>query len=175
MTDWVLGLLEASRRRSVAAEEFRATLAGLTGVHVRVEPMNADAERDGLTSEALQADVESVLRGAGMAAHTQAALIAYVPGRPVLHVDVMTIHVDGRYAYSVRLELWQAVTLARAPGITGLALTWSAPQVVGTVAAASIAEVRDTVRAEVTAFVEECAVATAGARRRGEHTTREAV
>jgi len=43
-------LLGAARhRRSIAAEAFRATLAGLTGVHVQVEPINADTEGDRLT------------------------------------------------------------------------------------------------------------------------------
>lgn len=113
--DWVSAMLEAMRRRrSIAAEAFRATLAELPGVLVQVEPLNADAERDGLTRDALQADVETALREAGMAAYTQTVLVAQVPGTPVLHVDVMTIHLDDRYAYSVRLELRQAVTLARA-------------------------------------------------------------
>jgi hypothetical protein len=151
----------------IAAEASRATLAGLAGVHVRVEPINADAERDGLTRDALEAAAASVLREAGMASYTQTGVIADVPGSPVLHVDVMTIHLDGRYAYSVRLELWQTVVLARAPGTMTLALTWSAPQVVGTVAAEGIAELRDTVRAAITAFVEECRVATAEAGRAG--------
>jgi hypothetical protein len=155
--DPILALLEASRRRrSIAAEAFRATLAGLEGVHVEVEPVNADAERDGLTRGALRADAESALREAGMAVYTQGAVLVEVPGMPVLHVDVMTIHLDGRYAYSVRLELWQVVRLMRAPGIAALALTWSAPQVIGTVAAERVAEVREIVRAEVTAFVQEC-------------------
>lgn len=167
-SDWVPAWLEASRhRRAIAGEALRATLAGLVGVHVRVEPINADAERDGLARDALERDVEAVLRRAGMASYTQTAVIAEVPGSPVLHVDVMTIHLDGRYAYSVRLELWQAVTLARAPSITALALTWSAPQLVGTVASERIAELRDTVRAAVTAFVEECRLATIGARAEG--------
>ena len=169
-SDWVPAWLEAGRRRrSISGEAFRTSLAGLAGVHVQVEPLNADAERDGLTRGALQADAASVLRAAGMASYTQAGVIADVPGTPVLHVDVMTIHLDGRYAYSVRLELWQTVVLARAPGTMTLALTWSAPQVVGTVAVEGIAELRDTVRAAVTAVVEECRVATAEAGRAAEH------
>jgi hypothetical protein len=155
--DAVLAVLEAGRRRrSIVAEAFRVTLAGLTGVLVQVEPINADAERDGLTRDALQADAESVLRGAGMIPYTQTTLVADIPGTPVLHVDVMTIRLDGRYAYSVRLELWQDVMLARAPGTRALALTWSAPQVIGSVGVESIADLRATVRSEVTSFVEEC-------------------
>jgi hypothetical protein len=158
--DPILALLEASRlRRSIAAEAFRATLAGLAGVHVQVEPVNADAERDGLTRAALQADAESALAEAGLAAYTRTAVLTDVPGTPLLHVDVMTIHLDGRYAYSIRLELWQGVALTRAPSVSALALTWSAPQVIGTIAAECVAELRDVVRAEVAAFARECRVA----------------
>ncbi len=157
----VLSRLEARRRRhAIDAEAFRATLAGLTGVHAQIEPLNADAERDGLTAADLRADVESALRESGLTVYGQSALVADVPGTPFLHVDVMTIRLDGRYAYSVRLELWQAVTLLREPRRSALALTWAAPQVVGTVAAESLAELRDTVRSEVYAFVGECRAAT---------------
>jgi hypothetical protein len=163
----ILALLEAARRRRpIAAEAFRATLAGLSGVHVEVEPINADAEQDGLAAADVQADVESVLRGGGMTVHTPTRLFAEVPGSPVLHVDVMTVRLDGRYAYTVRLELWQAVRLTREPSLTGLALTWSAPQIVGTLAAESLTELRKTVRSAVQTFVEECHVATASLRPR---------
>jgi len=163
-TGSVLTVLEAScRRRSLAAETFRATLAGLAEVHVQVEPVNDDAERDGFRRADVQADVESTLRAGDIGIVTQTALFASVPGTPVLHVDVMTVGLDGRYAYSARLELWQAVRLVRRPAVTALALTWSAPQIVGTVAAENLTELRGAVRAAVTGFVEECRTATAGA------------
>ncbi len=50
----------------MALEAFRATLRGLSGVNVQVEPVNADAERDGLLRADLQTDVESALREAGV-------------------------------------------------------------------------------------------------------------
>jgi hypothetical protein len=159
---WIVAWLDAiRRRRALASEAFRATLAGLTGLHVVVEPINTDAERDGLLSADLQADVESVLREGGLAVHAQSALFAGVPGTPVFHVDIMTIRLDGRYAYSIRLELWQGVKLARDPGRTALALTWSAPQVVGTLAAVNLDTLRDVVRTAVRGFVEECRLASA--------------
>jgi hypothetical protein len=158
----ILTVLEASRRRRLIADEaFRATLAGLSGVHVEVEPINADAEQDGLVSADVRADVESVLRGAGMGVHTPSRLFADVPGTPVLHVDVMTVRLDGRYAYSLRLELWQGVRLTREPSPSVLALTWSAAQIVGTVPAESLTELRPTIRSAVQGFVEECRIATA--------------
>ena len=43
---WILALLEAAcQRRSIAAEAVRATLAGLTGVHVQVEPVRLERRR----------------------------------------------------------------------------------------------------------------------------------
>ena len=159
---WIAAWLEAARRRrSIAAEAFRATLAGLTAVHVLVEPINVDAERDGLRGADLHADAESVLREGGVTVHAQSELFASVPDTPVLHVDVMTLHLDGRYAYSIRLELWQRVRLVREPGQAALALTWSTPQIVGTLGAENLAALRETVRSAVHGFVDECRRATA--------------
>ncbi|MBI1734302.1 MAG: hypothetical protein HYR51_03940 [Candidatus Rokubacteria bacterium] len=164
-TGSVLEVLEATRRRrAICAEGFRATLAGLDGVHVHVEPINADAEAHGLRRADLRTDVESALREDGMTALTQTMLFAAAtPGTPVLHVDVMTVWLDGRYAYSVRLELWQSVRLTRAPSVMALALTWSAPQIVGVVAVEHLADVRDAVRAAVAGFLEDCHLATSRA------------
>lgn len=139
----------------MAMEAFRATLAGLTALTVQVEPVNADAERDGLIRSELAAEVEGLLRGAGLAVVGQTKLFADVPGTPVLHLDVMTIRLDGRYAYSVRLELWQAVALARDPSVRALAATWVRPQLVGIIAAESLANVRAVVRSAVDEFLDD--------------------
>jgi hypothetical protein len=160
----ILAVLEAARRRRPVAEAFRGTLAGLPGVHVEVEPINTDAEQDGLAAADVRADVESVLRDGGLAVHALPRLFADVPGTPVLHVDVTTLRLDARYAYSVRLELWQAVRLVRDPALAGLALTWSAPQLVGSVAAERLGELRRTVRGAAQGFLEACRLATASHR-----------
>jgi hypothetical protein len=156
-----LALIQAARgRRRIGEEAFRATLAGLTAVNVQVEPVNADAERDGLAHADLQADAESALRAAGIAVLSQTELFLD-PATPLLHVDVMTVRLDGRYAYSVRLELWQAVRLVRDARLRTLAVTWSAPQLVGTVPADRLGELRPAVRAAVQAFVADVAAAAA--------------
>jgi hypothetical protein len=150
--DSAVALIESLRgRRRVGEEALRATLAGLSAVNVQVEPLNADAERDGLLRDDLQADAESALREAGIGVLSQAELFLD-PAAPVLHIDVMTMRLDGRCAYSVRLELWQAVRLVRDSRIRVLAMTWSKPQIVGTVAAERLSELRSTVRAAVQAF-----------------------
>lgn len=73
----------------------------------------------------------------------------------------MTLRLDGRYAYSVRLEPWQRVRLLREPRVAAPALTWGAPQLVGTAAVERLAEVRDAVRSAVAGFIGECRRATA--------------
>ncbi len=144
---------------AMAAEGFRATLAGLDGVNVQVEPLNADAEADGLTRSGLQSEVEAALREGGLAVFTQTELFASTVGTPFLHLDVMTIRLNGQYAYSVRLELWQAVTLVRDARIRALALTWNGSQLVGTVAATNLGELRATVRSAASEFARDCLAA----------------
>lgn len=145
----------------MALEAFRATLGGLSGVNVQVEPVNADAEGDGLLRTDLQTDVESALREAGFEVVTQSRLFAAVPGTPVLHLDVMTAGFRGRYVYSIRLELWQAVRLVRDPSAQALAVTWFAPQLIGEVTRESLFTLRQTVRSTVDEFVRDCRAAAA--------------
>lgn len=154
-----LALIQAARgRRRIGEEALRATLADLTAVNVQVEPVNADAERDGLVRADLQADAESTLRAAGIGVLSQTELFLD-PATPLLHLDVMTVRLDGRYAYSVRLELWQAVRLVRDARIRTLAATWSTPQIVGTVPVDGLRELRPAVGAAVQAFVADVAAA----------------
>lgn len=139
----------------MAVEAFRETLAGLTGVNVQVAPMNADAERDGLTPSDLQTEVESRLRESGIRVLTQTELFSAVAGTPFLHLDVTTLRLNGVYAYSLRLELWQAVRLTRDAAIQSLAVTWSTSGVIGTVRATHLGEVREAVRSMVDEFISD--------------------
>jgi hypothetical protein len=143
----------------MALEAFRTSLAGLTTLNVQVEPVNADAESDGLTRHDLRMDVEATLRQRGLAVVDQATLFADVPGTPFLHLDTMAVRLDGRYVYSVRLELWQAVTLVRDPDIRTLAVTWTRPQLVGTVAADTLPSVHEVVRSATEEFLDDCLAA----------------
>jgi hypothetical protein len=145
----------------MAGEAFRATVAGLRRVGLQVEPLNADAERDGLLADDLRAVVDTALRPAGIEVVDASRLFAEVRGTPFLHLDVMTIHLDGRYAYSVRLELWQAVRLERDPAMTALGATWCSGQIIGTVEAERLVEVTDAVRAALAEFTRDCAPAAA--------------
>jgi hypothetical protein len=145
----------------MALEASRATVGGLTRVGVHVEPVNADAEGDGLTRALLQTEVESRLRESGIGAVSSTGLGADVPGDPVLHLDVMTVGLDGRYAYSVRLELWQPVRLIRDPTIVAPGVTWSGLQFVGVVARERLSEVRRAVDSAIEEFIQDWRPATA--------------
>jgi hypothetical protein len=127
---------------------------GLTQVTVNVEPLNADAERDGLTRGLLEADVAACLRDAGLVVRTSATPVRELAS-PTLNLDVMTVRLNARYAYSVRLELWQAVGLARDPGVVTSAVTWSGLQFVGTVARQGLVDVRRAVQTAVGEFVQD--------------------
>jgi hypothetical protein len=81
-------------RASVAAdapqqwqERARASLQGLPGVYVLVEPLNREAERDGLTKAQVQTDVELHLRKAGIQVLTKEEWSA-TPGFPYLYVNL---------------------------------------------------------------------------------------
>ena len=71
----------------------------------------------------------------------------------------MTMHLDDHYAYSVRLELWQAVRLVRTDVAQTLAVTWSTPQLVGRVAASQLSDLCEVVREAADAFAVECRAA----------------
>lgn len=144
-----------ARRAALTAEAFRKSLIGLRGVGVEVEPLNADAERDGLTRADLQTDVEATLREGAMTVLPRTELFAFAPGTPFLHLDVITTRLDGRYAYAIRLELWQSVRLTRDPAIQTLAITWSRSPLLGTIAADHLAEVREVVRSAVAELIAE--------------------
>lgn len=137
-------------------EPFRETLTGLRVLGVHVEPLDADAERRGLAADDLRADVESKLAGAGLTVVPPPKLFNDVLGAPFLHLDVMTLEVEERYAYSVRLELWQAVRLLRDPAVQSMAVTWRATPLIGTVATGALAGLRQSVASVVDQFIADC-------------------
>ena len=60
-------LLVAASAATAGDDEFsRRSLKGLAGVYVMVEPLGAEAERDGLNKTSVQTDAELKLREAGI-------------------------------------------------------------------------------------------------------------
>src|SRR5215472_3875500 len=96
------------------AEEDRESLRGLTGVYVLVEHLTKEAERDGLSENQLQTDVELRLRRAGIKVQTRQESLAS-PGRPYLYVRVTERKKSDLplYALCVQVEFVQAVQLER--------------------------------------------------------------
>jgi hypothetical protein len=124
----------------------RATLKGIKAVAVAVEDTNADAERDGLTRNQLQTDVEQRLRRAGITLDNDA------PG--ILAVFVNTLKIEsGFYVYAIRVQFRQRVRMERNLKIAALASTWEAPSVVGTVGTRALRDVRGSVRDRVDQFI----------------------
>ena len=133
----------------------RVTLAGLTGVHVVVNELSAEAEREGLSRSSLQAELESRLRQAGLRVLTVTEALTSV-GRPTLEVRV-SVMTSGEapqlYVYSVDLALRQHIRLTRDRTIESYAVTWSENREVGVVRAGHLSAVRAAVRAKVGQFI----------------------
>ena len=114
----------------------------------------SDAERDGLTTSAIQTDVELKLRQAGICVLTREKRLD-TPGQPWLYVKVFTVtRNDGLYAYkSVDVEFWQSVRLDRDSCLWSAAQTRSTPGIVATVGGGNLRDVRETLRDKVDQFI----------------------
>jgi hypothetical protein len=123
----------------------RATLKGIRAIEVVVDGPGPDAERDGLGTPQIYADAASRL--------TQAR-ITVVPRSPeYLHVVVTAEKESGDlYAYSIRVELNQPVTLIRNPALAVVSGTWSV-EGCGAIATARLSEVRSRVADLVDTFI----------------------
>jgi hypothetical protein len=98
----------------------RATLRGLKEIHVTVEPLNPEVEKDGLTSSQLQFDIEARLKKAGIAVISNSAPY-------FLYVDANLMKVEGLsgvYVFNILVSLQQPVGLIRSPDVSILASTW---------------------------------------------------
>ena len=77
----IVNLFQRWLHRRMLGEALRTTLAGLDTLHVAVEPVNEDAERDGLGHEALAAVAEEALRRTACASSTRPSCSRTCPGR----------------------------------------------------------------------------------------------
>jgi len=104
----------------------KETLKGLKGVHVLVETLSPDIEKDGLRKSSLHTDVELKLRLAGIKVLTKEEYLKE-PGKPYLYVNVGSLKDErGFYHFSIEVALNQVVTLLRDFTITSFAITWRA-------------------------------------------------
>jgi hypothetical protein len=133
--------------RGQDSELSRETLRGLTGVKVVVEPLEPEIERAGLTTSQLQTDVELKLRLASIKVFTQAE------PAPFLYVSATAQRLPDLpiYAFSLRVELQQLVTLVR-NSERAAATTWDSTGV-AVVGASNLSQVRDSIKDGVDKFV----------------------
>ena len=148
----MLIVLLAAEGRAQTLEQQRETLRGLAGVAVVVEPLNAEAEQDGLQQGRLQATVEKQLRAAGIPVLSTETW-SITPGGPYLYVNVAALKKQYElYAYSIEVCLNQLVTLARDRNIRQFAETWETREV-GTVGSDKLATVQDSIARHVETFI----------------------
>lgn len=134
-------------------EYDRATLAGLSGVHVLVENTTVERKEEWLSRATLQTDVELRLRQNGIRVLTREAQLT-TPGSPFLYVRAVSMPDGfGGFVVCIELILSQGVVLERNPSIASTADTWSATSVMGRIGPNSKFKVRETVRDQVDQFV----------------------
>jgi hypothetical protein len=141
-------LVAANAATAVDAEFSRASLKGLQGVQVVVEPLEAEAEQVGLNKTSIQTDVELKLRQAGITVLTEA-------GTPYLYIDVNTSKSPSGplYAYFVGVKLCQTVRLDRDPSIKIFAATtWDVAEL-GTVGRVNLRSIRERIKDLVDMFI----------------------
>jgi hypothetical protein len=150
----VLGL-SGSRASAIDTPNERITLVDLTGVHVVFEETGDVAERQGLSRAALQPEVESRLRRAGLRVFTPTEALRS-EGRPTLHVRVTLLPSPAGsdvYAYSVDLALRQRIRLVRDRALESYAITWSEHRVVGAARLGQVGVIRSLLLRKVDEFV----------------------
>ena len=111
------------------SEVSRATLAGLQGVRVVVEDIQPNVQKYAakfdLSGAQIRRDVEQKLRE-GVIRVVEGNEWLNLPGRPVLCVNVNTHETEKYwYAYDIKIELRQIVSLEANPKVRTLASTWS--------------------------------------------------
>lgn len=110
-------------------ELSRRTINGLHGFNLMIEDMQPNieryAEKAGLTKKQLQTDIETKLKSAGIKLLTSDEWLK-VPGKPVLYINVNTHEYEKYwYAYDIKVEARQIVSMEANPSVKTLASTWS--------------------------------------------------
>lgn len=137
----------------------RAGLRGLPGVLVVIESFqDANAESRGLTESQLQTDVELRLRKAAIRVLTIEERKSAGEGRAMLYVNVKLVSgdepLDGVYAYSLSVEVWQQVLLVTPPFAKVLAISWHT-EVTGIVGKVHLGKLREDVGDLVDKFIND--------------------
>lgn len=132
------------------------TLDGLPGVYVGVEDVHPILEQIGLTRNQFKEDAEQKLTQAGIRVLSMSENLA-TPGHPDLFL-IVNLAPSNFYpdicAYSIRVELSQAVALVRDPAILTVATTWRTASA-GHVKMDSLPNLRKVVAARIDDFIND--------------------
>jgi hypothetical protein len=121
-------------------------LKGLTSVSVFVHPIDAEAERDGLSTSQLKTDVELRLRQSGIAVAQQA------PGYLWVGVDTIKSRLDNRYSFDVQVKLYRSVVIVEIDQ-TAPAIIWWTPSTIAITPASDLAKhVREDLSDQIDTF-----------------------
>jgi hypothetical protein len=118
----VLTCLDLSPAHARAPYE-RASLAGLPGVVVLVEPITPEAQADGLSEEAIQDAVERILQSSGVRIFSESKPLP-VSSNPWLYVQPTIGKGGPYYFYNVSLRLIQEVSAVHGRKHPLTATTW---------------------------------------------------
>ncbi len=144
---------------AIDTDVTRMTLRGLQGVYVAVEELQPNlikydaVQKAGLSQAALQREVEARLKAAGIKVLTWDQALK-TPGSPFLYIVVNT-HESEKYwyAYDIRIELQQVVSMEANPKVRAMAGTWST-SMTGIANIGKLQVIRDDVGALVGKFVQ---------------------
>lgn len=113
------------------AEVSRETLKGLTGFHVLIEELNpniakyANVQKNHISTQILKSQVENRLQKAGIRVLSWDEMMK-TPERQMLYVHVNTHEYEKFwYAYDIRVEVRQLVTLVSRPEKPVIGSTWA--------------------------------------------------
>jgi len=111
------------------SEISQSTMKGLNGVYVLVESIQPNiqryAQKAELSTVQIKRDVERRLTASGIRTLTRDEWLK-TTGRPVLYININTHETEKYwYAYDIKLELRQIVSLEIDPKVKTLADTWS--------------------------------------------------
>lgn len=131
------------------------SLEVVPGVLVVAEGVTADAEADGLRSDALVSDIEAMLREAGIPVLTDAQWRDLI-GNPLLQLTLTLLKPSPHlYLYSGNLEVRQLTVLVRDSTKAAFTRTWSGGAILGTKPTAQIGGLRQEIRGMVERFIED--------------------
>jgi len=130
----------------------RQSLRGLKGIYVEVEKIEPEIEKDGLTKNLIQRDVELELKKAGIKTLTKDVWFT-TTGSPYLYVNanILKLRASKEYIYSINIALRQNVYPVREPIEVIGATTWSIGGIVGITY--DLNKIRSSIKGQVDTFI----------------------